>query len=98
MPTRESAKNPLREIRAELGVSQTEFAAACEVSPRTVSVTELGGNQLIPEKILTTLAQLGYDADAIREDYAKFLAARRAEALHKLEARRPHKEKASGDK
>ena len=98
MPTQESAENPLREIRAKLGVSQTEFAAACEVSPRTVSVTELGGNQLIPERILATLAKLSYDTDVIRENYAKFLAARRAEALGKLEARGPHKDKPTGDK
>jgi len=43
------------------------------------------------------LAQRRYDADVIRKDYAKFLAARHAEALDKLEAPSPDQDKPAAD-
>ena len=81
-------ESPLRRIRLELGLSQTDLATLCQISSHTITVTEQGGAQRISAKILGGLEELGYDPDALAEEHSQFMASRRDELLKQLKAKR----------
>lgn len=81
-------ESPLRRIRRELSVSQTDMAALCRVSSHTITVTEQGGAQRISAKILAVLKELKYDIAAIAEEHEEFMASRRDELLKQAKATR----------
>ncbi len=79
---------PLRRIRRELDLSQTDLATLCQISSHSVTLAEQGGTQRLPGKILGVLADLGYDPDALAAEHEKFMADRREQLLKQVKARR----------
>ncbi len=88
MPKNSTTESPLRRVRRELAVSQTDMATLCRVSSHTITVTEQGGAQHISAKILSVLEELGYDPAALVEEHSQFMASRRDELLKRLKAKR----------
>ena len=79
---------PLRRVRRELGLSQTDLATLCQISSHSITLCEQGGSQKIPAKILGVLEDLEYDVGQIAEEHQKFKASRRDELLKQVKARR----------
>ena len=79
---------PLRRIRRELQLSQSDLATLCEISSHTITVIEQGGAQRISAKILSVLEELGFDPAALAEEHRQFMASRREQLLKQVKARR----------
>jgi len=92
MASGKSQDSPLRSIRDELEMSQTDFAALCGVSSHTITVTEQAGAQRISRKILGVLQELGYNVDELQAKHVAFMAERQAELLKQAKAKRANKD------
>ena len=88
MAKNSTTESPLRRVRRELSISQTDMAALCQVSSHTITVTEQGGAQRISAKILAVLKELKYDIAAIAKEHEEFMASRRGELLKQAKATR----------
>jgi transcriptional regulator with XRE-family HTH domain len=85
-------ENPFLAIRRSLGMPQAEFARVLGVSLPCLWAAERGGTTR-PMAVLRALRAIGYDAQGLGQDYARWRAAQReAERLRlqrRLSARPP---------
>ena len=91
--TQEKVTEPIRRMRHQLALTQTELATICGLSARTVASVEEGGTRHVPRKILDTLSGLDLDctAEEIEAEYQAYLAQRRQELLDRIESERADK-------
>lgn len=76
------ATHPLRRIREDLEISQTDFSIMCGLTQPAISVIEIGRCDLRKE-VLDVVGKLGYDKKQFKKEHAEYVEKRREFLLEK---------------
>ena len=73
--------NPIQRIKEEKNLTLMEMATIFNVSESTLYQNLKGGRRELSEQILSTLDEMGYNIDEIKEEYRQFKLKKRLELM-----------------